>query len=161
ARSYIRGDVLFSALGTTIKKAGHKDTQYKIDHDYPFQVAQLARKNGVEKIILISSESANSSSSLFYLRMKGKLEDDIKKLGFKFVTFLRPGPLKGKRNEKRFGEDLMNRLMSIIPMKLVPKRIRPIEGERVAEIAVEESLKHTKKLNILSATDLQDYQFQV
>src|SRR6476619_3817620 len=36
----VKGDVLFSALGTTIKKAGSKEAQYKIDHNYQFEFAR-------------------------------------------------------------------------------------------------------------------------
>src|SRR5689334_5676279 len=38
----ITGDVLFSALGTTLKTAGSKEAQYKIDHTYQFNVAKAA-----------------------------------------------------------------------------------------------------------------------
>ena len=38
------GDVLFSALGTTKKDAGSKDSQYKVDFTYQFNVAKIAAK---------------------------------------------------------------------------------------------------------------------
>ncbi|MDA6130770.1 NAD(P)H-binding protein, partial [Escherichia coli] len=33
----VKGDVLFSCLGTTLKAAGSKEAQWKIDYDYQYQ----------------------------------------------------------------------------------------------------------------------------
>ena len=49
------GDEIYSALGTTIKKAGSKDAQYKIDFTYQYEVAKTAAENSVPKILLVSS----------------------------------------------------------------------------------------------------------
>ena len=39
----VTGDVVFSALGTTLKAAGSKDAQYRVDHTYQLVTAQAAR----------------------------------------------------------------------------------------------------------------------
>ena len=44
----LKGDVLFSAMGTTLKTAGSKDAQYQIDYNYQHDVAQAASENGVD-----------------------------------------------------------------------------------------------------------------
>ena len=41
---HIRGDILFSALGTTMKKAKTKEHFFHIDHDYNVSFAKLAQK---------------------------------------------------------------------------------------------------------------------
>src|SRR6476661_1921763 len=46
-RHLVTGDVAFSALGTTLKKAGSKAAQYKIDHTYQYEFAWAAAQNGV------------------------------------------------------------------------------------------------------------------
>ena len=43
----IKGDVLFSALGTTLKEAGSKEKQYLVDFTYQFEFAKLASQDGV------------------------------------------------------------------------------------------------------------------
>src|SRR5215213_2193835 len=43
----VKGDVLFSCLGTTLKVAGSKEAQWKIDYDYQYNFAKAARENNV------------------------------------------------------------------------------------------------------------------
>src|SRR5512138_1990587 len=40
----VRGDVLFSALGTTIRAAGSEAAQYRVDHGHQYAVARAARE---------------------------------------------------------------------------------------------------------------------
>src|SRR4030066_986146 len=78
----ITGDELYSAMGTTIKKAGSKEAQYKIDFTYQYECAKAASENGVGKYLLISSAGANIKSGHFYLRMKGELDKKVSELPF-------------------------------------------------------------------------------
>jgi uncharacterized protein YbjT (DUF2867 family) len=100
----LKGDVLFSAFGTTIKKAGSQDAQYKIDYTYQYQVAKAAKEAGVKQYVLISSVGANADSSMFYNRIKGELDRDVQKLKFDQIAILRPSVLAGKREESRPAE---------------------------------------------------------
>ena len=86
----LTGDVLFLAMGTTLKTAGSKEAQYKVDVTYQYEVAKAAAKNNVSKLILVSSVGASSNSIFFYPKIKGKLEDMVKKLNFKSICILRP-----------------------------------------------------------------------
>ncbi len=99
----VKGDVAFACLGTTLKSAGSKDNQWKIDYDYQYNFAKAAKENGVEDFILVSSYGANPDSKIFYSRMKGELEQAIKKLKFDKTTFFRPGMLE-RKNSDRSGE---------------------------------------------------------
>jgi uncharacterized protein YbjT (DUF2867 family) len=63
--SKVKGDVLFCAMGTTLKKAGSKEAQYLIDCEYPYRVGQIAHSNGIENYILVSSIGADANSSSF------------------------------------------------------------------------------------------------
>ena len=86
----VTGDVVFSSLGTTLKKAGSKEEQFKIDHTYQFQFAKAAADNGVPVYVLVSAAMASEHSMIFYSRMKGLLERDIKRLPFRFIHILQP-----------------------------------------------------------------------
>ena len=99
----LTGDVLFSCLGTTIKAAGSQDAQWKVDYTYQYEVAKAARANGVRKYILVSSVGADAKSKIFYSRMKGRLDEDVAKLGFPGCFILRPPSLIRKGSD-RFGE---------------------------------------------------------
>ncbi|MDG2951195.1 NAD(P)H-binding protein [Exercitatus varius] len=107
----VRGDVLFSCLGTTLKAAGSKAAQWKIDYQYQYDVANIARQNGVPRCVLVSSGYANSRSRFFYTRMKGQLEQDITQLGFPQLLIFRP-PSLIRPNTDRAGERWVIRVLN-------------------------------------------------
>src|SRR5579875_633123 len=73
SKQAITGDVLFSALGTTLRQAGSKEEQYKIDYTYQYNFAKIAAENGVGTLVLVSSAGASPKANIFYSRMKGEL----------------------------------------------------------------------------------------
>ena len=87
----VKGDVLFSALATTLKQAGSQKEQYKIDYTYQYQTAATAAVNGVGAYVLVSAMGANASSWLFYPRIKGQLDNAVASLSFKQIHIFRPG----------------------------------------------------------------------
>lgn len=87
----VKGDVLFSALATTLKQAGSQKEQYKIDYTYQYQTAATAAANGVEAYVLVSAVGANAKSWLFYPRIKGQLDHAVAGLPFKHIHIFRPG----------------------------------------------------------------------
>jgi uncharacterized protein YbjT (DUF2867 family) len=101
----LRGEVLFSALGTTLRAAGSEAAQYKVDHDYQVGVAALAART-VPTYVLVSSNTANTRSPTFYGRMKGEVERDVSELPFKKICILRPGALEGNQTEERASDPL-------------------------------------------------------
>lgn len=100
----IKGDVVFSCLGTTRKQTPDQKAYFKIDHDYLLHLAQLASANGVAQFHLISSIGANARSSTFYIRLKGQTELDIAAVPFRAIHLYRPSFLDGDRKEYRFWE---------------------------------------------------------
>ncbi len=78
----LKGDDLFSALGTTRKQAGSKRAQYKVDYTYQADVISAAAGNGVKRLFLISSPQATPRSPIFYNRMKGELDAFVATQGF-------------------------------------------------------------------------------
>lgn len=133
-RHRLTGDELFSSLGTTIKKAGSKEAQYKIDFTYQFKIAEAAALNGMENYFLVSSAGANAVSKNFYLRIKGELEEQIEMLSFKKYVIIQPSLLLGQREETRHGEKIASVIMPLVT-KVIPalKKYRPIEGLTVAK----------------------------
>jgi len=132
----VKGDVLFSALGTTLVKAGSKAVQYKIDHGYQFQFAAAAARNSVPVYILVSSAGANPSSRFFYMRMKGELERDVKGLAFSSTIIIKPGPLHGKRVESRTGENIGVAVIRFFNALGLFRKYKPIAGEEVAQAMI-------------------------
>lgn len=101
--SFIRGDILFSCLGTTLKTAGSKEKQWDIDYTIPALFAEIAKRNGVSKVVLLSVYGASASGKLFYSQMKGTLEEKIAELSFHQCIIFRPGLLL-RKNTDRVGE---------------------------------------------------------
>lgn len=129
----VTGDELYSALGTTIKKAGSQEVQYTIDYTYQYEVAKAAAENGVKKYSLVSSAGADHQSRMFYSRLKGELDDAVKELPFEVITIMRPSILAGERDESRLGESIGMFFMKFLTKFPGLKKYRPIPGRVVAE----------------------------
>jgi len=128
-----KGDFLFSCMGTTRRQAGSIAAQREVDLEYQFKAAECAAQNGIPHILLVSSSGANEKSNNPYLKMKGELEQRIKLLPFKRISFFQPSLLMGPRNEFRFGEKLGGLVLPVLSFIPGLKRYRPITGEQVAE----------------------------
>ncbi len=131
----LKGDILFSALGTTLKQAGSKEKEYEVDFTFNHEFAREAQKNGIQTYILVSSIGANPESRLFYPRMKGELDAAVLKLGFKNITILRPSSLTGKRSNRRLLEELSIPLVRLVT-RFIFKKYRPVSGRTVAEAMI-------------------------
>lgn len=131
----VKGDVLLSALGTTLRAAGSAAAQYRVDHGCQLRAAAAARRNEVPVCVIVSSSGASPRSRVFYSRMKGELERDVEALGFNRTRFLRPGLLDGDRREDRPGERWALRLARPLA-PLLPAAVRPIRAELVAAAAL-------------------------
>ena len=101
---HLKADDIYCAMGTTIAKAGSQQAFKKVDFEIPLKVAKLAKANGAKNFILVSSLGADVSSSIFYSKVKGELEEELKKLKFDSLLIFRPSILLGNRKEKRTGE---------------------------------------------------------
>lgn len=155
-KDLIVGDVIFSCLGTTLKAAGSKENQLKIDFDIPAAFARIGKENNVTSFILLSAYGASAKSTVFYSQMKGKLEDTITDLNFKQYIIFKPGLLLRKDSD-RIGEklsagilkfvnavglfnkfkplptDVLAKKMALAP-KILPTEISTIELEKIVEL---------------------------
>ncbi len=128
----ITGDVLFSCLGTTLKDAGSKEKQWKIDFDIPADFATAAKQNNVNSLVLVSSYGASAKSNVFYSMMKGKLEDRLQELNFPQYIIFRPGPLI-RENTNRLGEKISVKVIKFFNVIGLFKNLTPITTRFLAE----------------------------
>ncbi len=152
----VKGDILFSALGTTIKQAGSKQAQYKIDYTYQYQVAQAASYNEVPVYVLVSSASASPDSQLFYSRMKGELERDVKKLPFKSIYLLQPSLLFGNRQQDRPGEKIGYRVINFVNRLGLFRKYRPIQGRTVAQAMLNAGIEGANGVHVYALDQIFD-----
>ncbi len=148
----VKGDVLFSTLGTTLKQAGGQNEQYKVDYYYQYKFAEAAARNGVPTYVLVSSSGASPDSLIFYSRMKGALEEAVKQLDFKSISIIQPGLLHGERKESRFGEEMAYKVMHFFDKLGIAGKYRPYEDKVVAQAMVNAGISgqtgvHTYTLN--------------
>ena len=133
-------DAAICCLGTTIKQAGSKPAQEKIDVRLPLSLAAVAKKAGVRHFLCVSAQGANTHSPFFYNRLKGMLEEGLTMMNFEALTLVRPSLLLGKHKDKRFGEELMQKIFGR-HLAILPARIRPVFAESVAAHLVASMLK--------------------
>ncbi|THZ59053.1 NAD(P)-binding protein [Aureobasidium pullulans] len=81
-----------------------QESQRKIDFDLNLPLASAAKNAGAKIYILISTSGASPTSKIPYAKMKGELDEAVKKLGFEHVVILKPGLLVGEREDSRPGE---------------------------------------------------------
>lgn len=104
----LRPTAVISALGTTWKKSGEDEAAFRaVDQDLVLNTARSAKEHGVERFVHISSAGADMAAKSLYLRVKGEVERDLGKIGFHRLDMLRPGLLRGSReNDVRPAERL-------------------------------------------------------
>lgn len=138
----IKGDVLFNALGTTIKQAGSKAEQQRIDRDLPIAFAKIASGNGVMHMLNVSSLGASLKGG-FYLKTKAEMENGTEKYFPGSINHFRPGFLVGKRKEFRLAEKIAFGAMKIIDPLLTgsSKKYRGMPVEKLAKAMVAVSKK--------------------
>lgn len=131
-------EVGFCALGTTMATAGSKEAFYKVDHDLVIEFAKSCKQAGAQSFVLVSSVGANSTTSNFYLKVKGEAEEAIKQLGFDRLIILRPSMLLGPRKEHRLGELIGKKVMCAIdPLMFGPMdKYRGINAATVARAMI-------------------------
>lgn len=142
-------DDIFCTLGTTIKQAGSQESFRFVDHDLPLQAARLGLAHGARHYLIVSSVGANSRSRVFYSRVKGEVEDELRAIGYPQVTIARPSLLVGERSEFRFGERLFARLGW-----LMPPSYKPITAHDVARALLALSREETPGTRVVESREL-------
>lgn len=130
-----KADDAFCCLGTTIAKAGSQENFRAVDHDYVVNTAKQALTNGASKFLVVSSIGANPDSSIFYTKVKGQVEEDLKKLHFPELHIFRPASLSGNRKEFRLGEKVGLTVLNTLSFVLIGglKKYKPINAATVAK----------------------------
>jgi hypothetical protein len=130
----------FSSIGTTIKVAGSKEKFYAVDHDLVIGFAAWVKKLGASKFLYVSAMGASASSSIFYNKVKGETEEDLKAFQFDYLGLFRPSLLLGNRHEFRLGEQVATVFMKPLIWLRLAKNLRPIYDYQVAKSMVKMAL---------------------
>ncbi|WP_323883447.1 NAD(P)H-binding protein [Aeromonas caviae] len=134
-------DEAYLALGTTIKVAGSKEAFRAVDFDANQAVAQAAIVAGVTRIGLVSAGAANATSSMFYTRVKGELEDALRALPLASLVIARPSLLldyrTGLGQPVRLGEIISIPIARLLA-PILPGAYKPVKALAVAQALTQE-----------------------
>ncbi|HEY2000641.1 NAD(P)H-binding protein [Paraburkholderia sp.] len=143
-------DAVICALGTTIRTAGSQAAFRKVDYEYPLRIAGIARRHGATHFAMVTAIGADPHARTFYSRVKGNVEEAVKKLDYPVLTIIRPSFLMGERTESRPLESIARRVGVYLPLKW-----RSISVERVARALVTEVLSDdTRGVNVIENDEL-------
>ena len=150
-KDLVKGDILFSALGTTKSDAGSKEKQYLVDYTYQYEFAKIASDNGVPHYSLISSLGANKHSLFFYPKIKGELEESVKLLPFNTIQIFQPPSLIRQAELMRTAEKLSVKFFNRLTAFGVLKSLKPLHVKDLALKMINEAKSsQLDKINVFS-----------
>lgn len=136
----VRPRALICALGTTWRKAGRDEAAFRaVDYDLIVATAKAAKKAGISNFVMVSSSGANPRAKSFYMRTKGETEEAVSKVGLSRVDILRPGLLKGARQNDLRPLEAVAQVASPVLDPLLPNKwqgYRSISADLVCEAAM-------------------------
>lgn len=150
----LKGDFYFCCLGTTIKVAKTKENFKAIDLDAVLLFSEIAKKHNAQSLVIISAAGANPHSLAFYSKVKGEMEERVKKMNLNRLVFMRPGLLIGERQASRPIEELAIKTFKFISTIVganLSKRMGT-DAEKLAERMIEEALKEAKGYFIINTS---------
>ena len=139
-----------------------KDSFYKVDYGYTLNIAKKAEESGATSVSLVSAVGANIKSESFYLKTKGDLEEEIKKLSLETINIFQPGHLAGridwqrKKNDPRldvFAFEFASLFLDPLMINGL-RKYRSIRAEKLARFIVEKTLNKTKGINFYNFNDI-------
>ena len=152
-----KDSIVFSCIGTTQAQVkGDKKKYREIDFDITLNIANACKKLSAKKFLFISSGGANSSSSNFYLKLKGEIEDAVIKTKNNSLFILKPSLLLGKRNNSRFMENIGQIIMPLFSI-LLADSIKAVKATLVAKCMLELSKSKRSNLNIIENKEILSY----
>jgi uncharacterized protein YbjT (DUF2867 family) len=154
----MKADDIYCTLGTTIKKAGSQAAFKKVDYEYPLALGKIAKAQGTQKFIIVTALGADATSPIFYNKVKGETEQQLKALNLPHLFILQPSLLVGNRAENRLGEKIGIVAFSVINPFLMGalKKYRSIKIEAVAFGMIHAAKHFNEKTRTLLSDEIQE-----
>lgn len=147
-------DAVICCLGTTMAIAGGKDAFRRVDFEYVVKLGVFAQRRNIPQYHVVSARGANPKSKIFYNKVKGRMELELKKLGkIKSIYFYRPSLLMGNRKEFRYAESVGRFLFKILA-PILPKAVRGIYDRQVAHAIIHHANNPKKGIHIVTNSDM-------
>jgi uncharacterized protein YbjT (DUF2867 family) len=148
---------VYCALGTTIKKAGSQPAFRKVDYDYVTDLGKFCEKHGVSKFLVVSAMGADVDSKVFYNRVKGEMEEALRRLNIPSIAIFRPSLLMGKRKEFRLGERVAQGVMGGLGFLFIGGllKYKPISAAKVARAMINQAGRPTCGFQVVDSGAMQ------
>lgn len=117
----VKGDVLFSALGTSRKQAGSKDAQWRVDYDYQYEFARAARRNGVRELVLVSSLGGRCKKQLLLYVHERATGEGCAAAGISFFGYYAAAGSYKKKDKENNGTATCGIASAVQPVWVVQK----------------------------------------
>lgn len=136
---FVEHDVVFCALGTHAAQATDRNLFYKVDHEYVLDCAKLAKEGGCHHFVVITMKGADPHSRLFYYKVKGEVEEDLKAIHFYRLSIYRPGLLLcSASNSRRKHPGWLVSVSAFLLKTLDIWRNASIETSELAQVIVQQ-----------------------
>ena len=127
-----------------------------VDFGLVIKLAKMALDIGIKDISVISSVMADKNSLNHYLKIKGEMEEEIKKLSFNKINIFRPSHLLGERENKigldvQIFEKVTNIFGQVLPSQL--KDFKNVEARTLAKNMVTEAFSNKTGVSYFSHKD--------
>lgn len=122
---------VFCCIGTTQAKTPDLSDYKNIDYGIPLRAAKAGVKGGMHQFLVVSSLGANAESKTFYLKVKGQMEQGLRKMAIPKLYIFRPSLLLGKREEFRMMERIGQVAVNLFRWA-IPAKYKGIKAARVA-----------------------------
>ena len=128
----------------------------EVDFGLVIKLAKMALDIGIKDISVISSVMADKNSLNHYLKIKGEMEEEIKKLPFNKINIFRPSHLLGERENKigldvQIFEKVTNIFGQVLPSQL--KDFKNVEARTLAKNMVTEAFSNKTGVSYFSHKD--------
>ena len=128
----------------------------EVDFGLVIKLAKMALDVGIRDISVISSVMADKNSLNHYLKIKGEMEEEIKKLSFNKINIFRPSHLLGERENKigldvQIFEKVTNIFGQVLPSQL--KDFKNVEARTLAKNMVTEAFNNKTGVSYFSHKD--------
>ena len=149
-------DTAICVLGTTIGKAGSREAFHAIDYGAVMSFAHAAKAAGARHFLIVTAIGASPSSAVFYSRVKGEVERDLRATGFDRLDIMQPGLLRGPRSETRPVESLLKVIAPLTDLAMQGpwRRYRSVHAEAVARSLLQAYEKTTSGVFIHQFEDI-------
>ena len=128
----------------------------EVDFGLVIKLAKMALDARIKDISVISSVMADKNSLNHYLKIKGEMEEEIKKLSFNKINIFRPSHLLGERENKigldvQIFEKVTNIFGQVLPSQL--KDFKNVEARTLAKNMVTEAFSNKTGVSYFSHKD--------